>query len=97
MQALGVTKIPLRWRRALSGEVPYARLDAYDRYNREQLQAKLNTLNDAQMKQTLERLISSMEIETLLLFPSDFYAYDFKEHKDKFITRYCSATGNCEN
>jgi hypothetical protein len=92
LQALGVTKIPPSRRRALSGEVPYARLDAYERYDREQLQAKRNTLNDAQTKQMLECLISSMEIERLLLFPSDFYTYDFKEHKDKFITRYCSAS-----
>ncbi len=90
LQALGITKIPEYRKKILSGEFPYARLDAYDRYDRGRFQYQMSKTSDAQMKTMLERAIAAMEIDIIRLFPADFYDYDFMEHKDKFISRYCS-------
>lgn len=90
LQTLGITKIPENRKNILSGELPYARLDSYDRYDRGRFQYQMSVSSDIKMKTMLERAISAMNIETIRFFPSDFYAYDFGVYKDKFISRYCS-------
>ncbi|MBQ3489309.1 MAG: leucine-rich repeat protein [Clostridia bacterium] len=90
LQALGITKISQYRKNIISGELPYSRLDAYDRYDRGEFQRKIANSSDIPMKTMLERFLAAMEIETLLLAPSDFHDYDFDENRDKLISRYCS-------
>ena len=88
LQTLGVTKIPQERKKILSGEHSYTYLNAYERYDRENFQRQIANSSDSSAKTMLERAVSAMEIKKLLLFPGDFYEYDFS--KNKFISRYCS-------
>ena len=88
LQALGITKISQERKRILSGEKSYTYMDAYERYDRGDFYRQLIHNSDISAKTMLERALSTMGIKKLLLFPGDFYEYDFP--KNKFFSRYCS-------
>lgn len=88
LQALGITKISQERKRILSGEKSYTYMDAYERYDRGHFYRQLIHNSDISAKTMLERALSTMGIKKLLLFPGDFYEYDYP--KNKFFSRYCS-------
>lgn len=88
LQALGITKMSQERKKILSGEKAYTYMDAYERYDREVFYRQLTNSSDISAKTMLERALSAMGIKKLLLFPGDFYEYDFP--KSKFFSRYCS-------
>ncbi|MBR5188455.1 MAG: leucine-rich repeat domain-containing protein, partial [Clostridia bacterium] len=88
LQALGITKISQERKRILSGEKSYTYMDAYERYDRGDFYRQLINSSDISAKTMLERALSTMGIKKLLLFPGDFYEYDYP--KNKFFSRYCS-------
>lgn len=94
LKKLGVNELSEYRTDIVAGRISMNRLDAFGRNDRRRFQSTLQNYDDESLKVMLTNFLSCIKVETITLFPSDFYTTDWSDDsfvgKEKFISKFCS-------
>lgn len=92
LQKLGVKELSEYRTDIVSGRIPYNRFNAFGRFDKGVFQNRIGRLNGNEVKSVLEKYLSCMNVDKVILSPSDFFVTSWSDGagKEKFISKFCA-------